>query len=106
MKLPTRAETFIVIYDIFSDQRDRWLSSSVKRRGKIARILLEIGVRTQKSVYEIKSSPLKVEKALKRIEKIAHLDKDKIYVYPIESKVAERILRIGKEPLSSKLFFI
>ena len=106
MRLPKRVNTFVVIYDIFSDQKDRWFSSSVKRRGKIARILLEVGIRTQKSVYEINASATELERALKRIEKVAHLEKDKIYVYPMESKVVKNILRVGKEPPTSKLIFI
>jgi CRISPR-associated protein Cas2 len=106
VKLPKRVEKFIVIYDIASDKEEGWHSRSLRRRNKIARVLLEIGVRTQKSVYEITADGVTLERALKRVEKIAHLDRDKIYVYPLESKVAEKVLRIGKEPPTLKLLFI
>jgi|GEM_PF-1021623 CRISPR-associated protein Cas2 len=106
MNLPKRVKRFVVIYDVACDGKEGWHSCSYKRRNKIARVLLEIGIRTQKSVYEITADTAKLEKALRRIEKIAKLEKDKIYVYPIESKVVEKITRIGNEPEIMKILFI
>jgi len=97
MKFPKRVKNFVVIYDIFSDGGERWLSLSEKRRAKIARFLLESGVRTQKSVFELTISSSEMEKLAKRIEKVAKLDRDKIYIYPVESKVLKKIRRTGKE---------
>jgi len=97
MNIPKRVSRYIVIYDIFSDGRLGWTSSSERRRAKIARFLLEFGVRTQKSVFEIEISRYEVEKLIFRLKKVMKLERDKIYIYPIENKILKKIYRIGKE---------
>jgi len=106
-KLPKRVDYYVVIYDIFSGSEcyARWNSGSEWRRAKIARILLEVGVRTQKSVFELNVSKSELKKILIKIKNIAKEEVDKIYVYPIESKVCKNIKRLGYEsPLLKSIF--
>lgn len=106
-RLPKRAEYYVVIYDVFSgaDRSPRWSSGADWRRARIARILLEIGVRTQKSVFEVNVSAGQMEKVLNKIGRIAKKELDKVYIYPIESKVIEKIKRLGYEtPLLKSIF--
>jgi len=106
MKLPKRVRNFVVIYDIFSDGKEKWFSHSERRRARIARFLLEFGIRTQKSVFELTISPSEMEKLIKRIEKVANPNRDKIYIYPIESRTLKKINRSGREIEVLKNIFI
>ncbi len=106
-RLPKRAEYYVVIYDVFSgaDRSPRWSSGADWRRARIARILLEIGVRTQKSVFEINVSDTTLKKLISLLEKIANTERDKVYVYPVESKVKRKLKRIGYvTPLLRSIF--
>jgi len=66
-----------------------------KRRGKIARLLLEHGIRTQKSVYEIIAGEKEIKKLVGLFKKISE-KQDKIYIYPICESVYKRAMRVGK----------
>jgi CRISPR-associated protein Cas2 len=105
-KLPQRVNNYIVIYDIFSDGGDRWASLSNRRRAKISRFLLEYGIRTQKSVFEVNISPAKMNKLVERIRKVARTDRDRIYIYPIECKVVKKIRRFGRNIATLDSIFI
>lgn len=95
----------IVIYDIFSDNSVRWFSRAEWRRARISRLLLEFGLRTQKSVFEISVSDTALKKLTFLLEKIANTERDKIYIYPIEPKVKKKLKRIGYiNPLLGSIF--
>jgi CRISPR-associated endonuclease Cas2 len=105
MKIPKKVSCYVVIYDIFSNKNNSWISSSERRRAKIARILLEHGIRTQKSMYELTISPSKLEKIISLLSTI--IDKnDRIYIYPIENRLIKKIARYGKEVDIMKNIFI
>jgi len=95
--LPKRVTNYVVIYDIFSEGREGWSSPSNTRRAKIARLLLEFGIRTQKSVFEIKVSSSEAKKLFSLLKKRAKEDRDKIYIYPLENRALKKIRRAGKE---------
>lgn len=106
MKFPKRVRNYVVIYDISSDRKARWASHSEYRRAKIARLLLEFGIRTQKSVFELTIPSSKMEKIAGIVSKIANHSKDKIYIYPMESKLLDKVIRKGKEVYILKSIFI
>jgi len=106
-KLPKQVKYYVVIYDILSgsDVSPRWSSGADWRRTRIARILLEVGIRTQRSVFEINVPRAQMEKTLLKIEQVAKEELDKIYFYPIEEKVKKKIKRLGyKTPLLGNIF--
>jgi len=98
---------YVVIYDIFSGRgsSSRWSSGAEWRRMRIARILLEFGIRTQKSVFELEVSKRELREILSKIERVARKEVDRVYIYPIEAKVVKRIERLGWElPLFKSIF--
>jgi len=106
-RLPKRAEYYVVIYDVFSrtDISPRWGSGADWRRARIARILLEVGVRTQKSVFEVNISPRNLTKLLETIRSLIEEELDKVYIYPIESKVRKSVKRLGYvSPILKNIF--
>ena len=106
-RLPKRVGYYVVIYDVFSgtDNSPRWGSGADWRRVRIARILLEVGVRTQKSVFEINISSRDLSKLLETMRSLIKEDLDKVYVYPIESKVRNNVKRLGYvSPILQSIF--
>jgi CRISPR-associated protein Cas2 len=102
---------YIVIYDICEEKIASILAPEKntyyanKRRGKIARLLLEHGIRTQKSVYEIIASEKEIKKLVVLFKKISE-KQDKIYIYPICESVYKRAMRVGKISPMIEHFFI
>ena len=96
-KFSKNITTYVIIYDILSDDGKGWVSIANRRRAKISRILLEYGLRTQKSVFELEiTSEREFKKMIKRI-KSTMKEHDKIYIYPIDSKNKKRIKKMGFE---------
>jgi CRISPR-associated protein Cas2 len=102
---------YIVIYDICEEETLDTAASKEniyhtnKRRGKIARLLLEHGIRTQKSVYEIIASEKEIKKLVGLFKKISEKG-DKIYIYPISESIYKRTIRVGKISPMIEHFFI
>jgi CRISPR-associated protein Cas2 len=95
---------YIVIYDICEEGAEN-KKACYPRRGKIARLLLEHGIRTQKSVYEIMAGQKEIKKLIGLFKKITK-KKDKIYIYPLSENVYRRTLRLGKPSPMTEHFFI
>ncbi|SNR65932.1 CRISPR-associated endonuclease Cas2 [Desulfurobacterium atlanticum] len=94
-KFSKRINNYVVIYDILSDKRRGWISAANRRRTKVSRILMEYGVRTQKSVFEIEINTQKdFNRLIRSLQKIMTKD-DKIYIYPIDSKSLKRVRKLG-----------
>ena len=104
--IPRNVEKFVVIYDIAADDTNSWGSESSRRRAKVSRILLEYGIRTQKSVFELEAPSDKIKKIAGLLAKHINLKKDRIYIYPIEGKVVKKIHRIGRDLKLLKHVFI
>ncbi|SNR63114.1 CRISPR-associated endonuclease Cas2 [Desulfurobacterium atlanticum] len=103
-KFSNRITTYIIIYDILSDDVRGWVSLANRRRAKISRILLEYGMRTQKSVFELEiTSKKEFSRMIKRLEKTMNKH-DKVYIYPIDSKNKKKIKRLGYE-IETDFFF-
>ncbi len=107
MSQPKRISRFVVIYDIcviddsYHEQR-----SSAKRRAKVMRILYDYGIRTQLSVFEIELKGNQYVELIERIKTVIRETTDKVYIYPIDGKSLNKILRLGKEPdVLSDFFF-
>ncbi len=106
MKFPKNVKTYVVIYDIFSEKKETWGTEANRRRAKIARLLLERGIRTQKSVFELEISSEGMKKLAGLLQKAMKENQDKIYIYPIEKKVKKKIKRIGEMPITLDNIFI
>ncbi|MFW5804873.1 MAG: CRISPR-associated endonuclease Cas2 [bacterium] len=87
-----RIERFVVLYDIFENEIDDFVAGN--RRTRIARMLLDYGIRSQLSVFEIEIRHKRFNELLKRIKKECRAG-DKIYIYPLDKKNRTKIKRIG-----------
>ena len=76
---------YIISYDIPDD----------KRRGKIAKILLDFGSRVQYSVFEAILTKELLEKLLKRLKKVVNLKEDSIRIYRLCNDCKQRIEILG-----------
>jgi CRISPR-associated protein Cas2 len=76
----------IVAYDI----------TEVKRLNKIAKIMLDYGVRVQKSIFEITVTPPVFRAMKKRVEKIIVAELDGVKYYPLCEKCAGTVEIIGQ----------
>lgn len=76
----------IVAYDI----------TEVKRLNKIAKIMLDYGVRVQKSIFEIDVTPRAFRELKERVEKIIVKELDGVKYYPLCEKCAGTVEIIGQ----------
>jgi len=92
-----RIEHYIAIYDICNNAQRKWYNSATRRRGRISRILLEWGIRTQRSVFEIVVPPKDLPKLLARVKRFLRENDDKFYLYPLDKRSVQNTKRFGKE---------
>jgi len=107
MSLPKRISRFVVIYDIcviddsYYEQRN-----SAKRRAKVMRILYDYGIRTQLSVFEVELKGNQYIELIDRIKEVIRETTDKVFIYPIDGKSLNKIVRLGREPEILTDFFL
>ncbi|GAB6267366.1 MAG: CRISPR-associated endonuclease Cas2 [Smithella sp.] len=76
----------IVAYDI----------TEVKRLNKIAKVMLDYGVRVQKSIFEIDVTPRAFRELKERVEKIIVKELDGVKYYPLCEKCVGTVEIIGQ----------
>jgi len=76
---------YMVCYDVSDD----------KRRNKIVRELLKIGIRTQYSVFEAEITESQLEIVLSSIEKKIDKKEDSVIAYPLSEKSYKKVIRVG-----------
>ncbi len=107
MSYPKRISRFVVIYDIcVADDSYYERRNSAKRRAKVMRILYDYGVRTQLSVFEVELKGSQYVELADRIKKVIRKETDKVFIYPIDGKSLNKIVRLGKEPDILTDFFL
>jgi len=80
-----KRDIFLICYDISDD----------KKRNKIVRELLKVGIRTQYSVFEGKLSEKDLDKTIKTISKIIDDKTDSVIFYPLTEKEYKNVKRLG-----------
>ncbi|OMH40396.1 CRISPR-associated endonuclease Cas2 [Desulfurobacterium indicum] len=92
----TRIIKYLAVYDIcIKDNTPKEIRLSAMRRMKLMRILYSYGIRTQLSVFELELSPSEKKEMIKRVKKYLRQNTDKFYLYPIDARSIESIIRIG-----------
>jgi CRISPR-associated protein Cas2 len=76
---------YLICYDVSED----------KKRNKVVRELLKVGIRTQYSVFEAKLSENELETAIDKLENIIDIKTDSVIFYPLTAKEYKEIKRIG-----------
>ncbi len=76
---------YMICYDVADD----------KRRNRVVRELLKVGIRTQYSVFETEISEKQLEVIIDLIKKKIDKKEDSLIVYPISEKSYKKIIRIG-----------
>ena len=66
----------VIAYDIKDEKRLR----------KVAKFLEEMGIRAQRSVFEVDMGFVKAKKILKELQKLMNEDEDKCFLYEIKNK--------------------
>ena len=81
-----RKGRYVVIYDI----------KNTRNRTRLARLLCEFGKRTQLSVFEVDVEKRKFNRFRRLLKNRIKNYNDKIYVYPLDKKDIDKIIRLGK----------
>jgi CRISPR-associated protein Cas2 len=76
----------IVAYDIAND----------KRLTRIAKVMLDYGVRVQKSIFEVHVAPPVFRELKERVEKIIVAEEDGVKYYPLCERCAGTVEIIGQ----------
>lgn len=76
----------IVAYDI----------TETKRLARVAKVMLDYGVRVQKSIFEVEVTPVVFREMKARIDKIIHNDTDGVKYFPLCEKCAGTVEIIGQ----------
>ena len=76
---------YAICYDIAND----------KRRGQIAQLLTDYGVRVQFSVFEVVGNNRIFDSLIAKINALIDPEKDRILVYPLCAACDSKVLRIG-----------
>jgi len=76
----------IVAYDI----------ANVKRLSRVAKIMLDYGLRVQKSIFEVEATPPVFHELKARVEKIIVAEEDGVKYFPLCEKCAGTVEIIGQ----------
>lgn len=80
----------IVAYDIADD----------KRLTRVAKVMLDYGVRVQKSIFEVEATPPVFRELIDRVEKIIVSEEDGVKYFPLCDKCAGTVEIIGNGQLT------
>lgn len=81
---------FIAAYDI----------SDNKKRNRVVKLLMEIGIRTQFSVFEFESDEKKGDEIFQAVSKVIDPQTDRFFLFPLSRIEEDKIIRIGKTALA------
>lgn len=88
---------YLVTYDIRTS----------RRRLRVARLLDDFGQRVQKSVFEIRAAPERLDWLRRRLEKLIDPDTDSVRLYPLCQRCLQGTLIIGRgEPFEEDFVWI
>ena len=107
-KEPEKIYRYVVIYDIaIDDSYDSYqIYISTQRRSRVVFLLLEHGIRVQKSVFEVEVKSSEFFWFVEALKRAIDPEKDKLYIYPLDEISYKKIKRYGniQDTILSDLF--
>lgn len=70
-------------------------------RQKVGDVLLEYGVRVQKSAFEIDLDPSELDKLRRRLERLLDPKTDRLAFYPVDRRGRRRVIWLGSGPIQT-----
>lgn len=75
--------------------------SSNRRRRLIGKVLMEFGVRVQRSAFEVEVEPSDLAEMEKRVGALVQKGQDRLAVYPVDRSGQRRVRWMGLGPMAS-----
>ncbi|MBO9998134.1 MAG: CRISPR-associated endonuclease Cas2 [Cyanobacteria bacterium SID2] len=79
---------YLICYDVTADSR----------RNRVAKLLLQYGLRVQKSVFECVLTQKQRKRLLERLNRTILLHEDQVRLYPLSGRSREKAIVLGIQP--------